>query len=66
MKISDLQFENFLKVCKETNEFLFGDLSDIRGRLEEVLESQAYWSGVAFRYYLDGDDWRTETRTFGK
>jgi len=65
MKISDLQFDNFLNICKENKEFLVGDMTFVRDRLEMVLETQGYWSGVEFRYYLDGDDWRTEARTFG-
>ena len=66
MQISDLQFDNFIKICEKNNEFLFGDKAEIRSQLENVLASQGYWSGLSLRYYLDGDGWTNEARQFGK
>ena len=65
LKINDLQLKNFLKICKKNGEFFPGDKTWIRTQLESVLEQQGYWSGFLYRYYLDGDDWRTEERQFG-
>jgi len=30
--------------------------------MESVLAAQGYWSGMSYRYYLNGDDWRAEQR----
>jgi|GEM_PF-4797447 len=65
MKISDLQYANFRTICSEYAEFLFGSDDEIRERLEEALEIQGYWSGMQYKYYPDGDEWRIEVRTFG-
>jgi len=65
IKVNDLQFENFKNICKEYNEFLVGDDDYLREQLDYALKIQGSWSGMAFRYYLEGDDWRAEERKFG-
>lgn len=62
MQLTDLQFENFIKICKEKNEFLFGDMDEVRNLLEDRLATQGYWSGISLQYHLDGDDWITKGR----
>lgn len=65
MKITKLQFQNFLKICEKNNEFLVGNKKYKKQQLEYAMSLQGYWSGLALRYYLDGDDWRTEMRQLG-
>ena len=66
MKINDVQFANFKNICKRNDEFIaFFTDEQLRENLNSVIASQGYWSGMSYRYYLDGDDWRTEVRRFG-
>jgi len=65
IKISKLQYTNFRAICSESSEFLVGTDEEIKERLEEALEIQGYWSGMMYKYYLDGDNWRKEPRVFG-
>lgn len=67
MKVSDTQFRNFKNICEKNNEFIaFLNDEELRESVESVIAAQGYWSGLMYRYYLDGDDWRTEGRQFGK
>jgi hypothetical protein len=62
MNITDLQYENFKKICAECNEILFGTDEDIKEILQFALNRQGYWSGDRLRYYLSGDNWRVRIR----
>ena len=66
MKINKTQLENFKKICEKNNEFVpFFTDEDLQENIENVIAAQGYWSGVSFRYYLDGDNWRTEKKQLG-
>ena len=66
MKISDVQLKNFKKICESNDEFIsFFTDDELRNNIESVIAVQGHWSGIRYRYYLDGDDWRTEERQFG-
>jgi len=66
MKINDKQLANFKKLCKENCEFIpFFDDEQLKRNIESAMIIQGYWSGMAYRYYLDGDEWRNELRVFG-
>jgi len=57
MKINDVQLGNFKAICKSNNEFIpFFTDNDLRKNIDSVLAVQGYWSGISYRYYLDGDD----------
>ena len=66
IKVNDMQFENFKKICEKNNEFLVGDDDYLREQLGYALEIQGSWSGIALRYYPEGDDWRAEEKKFGR
>ena len=63
IKISDKQFDNFLNICALNGEYLdmFSD-EELKERLELLINHNGYWCGEAYRYYLEGDDWREEIR----
>ena len=61
MKISDVQLINFKKICECNDEFIsFFTDDELRKNIESVITVQGYWSGTRYRYYLDGDYWRTD------
>ena len=66
MKINDVQLANFKAICERNGEFMpiFTD-NELRSNVNFALRSQGYWSGMSLKYYLDGDDWKTEARQFG-
>jgi len=66
MKISDVQFKNFKDICERNSEFIvFSTDEELKENVEYVIFVQGYWSGMSYKYYLDGDEWRTEPRQFG-
>jgi len=63
MKLNKKQFSNFKKICKKTDEVIpFLTDAQLKENIESVISTQGYWSGMVLRYYLEGNDWRTETR----
>ena len=65
-KISKQQFVNFLAICEESGEPLFGSNKHIKKRLEAVLTRQGYWSGCEFRFFPEGEKWRAERKWYGR
>jgi len=66
MKISDVQLKNFKNLCEKNDEFIcFFIDEELRNNIESAIAAQGYWSGIRYRYYLNGDGWRTEIRQFG-
>ena len=64
IKVTDQQFKNFIIICEEKGELLFGDDEFLREQLNSLLNIQGYWCGLRFRYYLFGEDWTVEQRAW--
>lgn len=56
VKVDDKMVKRFLEVMDEFDEFVFGDIEDIKKQLEVCLNSQGYWSGCSIRVYYDEVD----------
>lgn len=64
MKVNNKILKRFLEIMDEYDEFLFGDINDVKKQLEVCLNSQGYWSGCSIRVYYDEStkDFRVENR----
>ena len=55
IKVNDKMVKRFLEIMDEYDEFVFGDIDDIKKQLEVCLNSQGYWSGCSIRVYYNND-----------
>ena len=55
VKVNDKMVKRFLEIMDEYDEFVFGDIDDIKKQLEVCLNSQGYWSGCSIRVYYNND-----------
>ena len=53
IKVDRKMTERFIALMEDHDEFVFGDLEQVRKQLEVCLNSQGYWSGCAIRVFYD-------------
>lgn len=62
MKVSNKMFKEFLEIIDDYGEIVFGDEKYLKKQLENVLNTQGCWAGIAIRIYYENGNFRVENR----